>query len=143
MHALCLGSISEGRLAAYEIRARPADRQAESGIVPLQGPLGPDSSARRLDVAPLRFASARVRPRPSRDESNGRATTMRLRVIPRPAPGTRTVLMKGSAPVFTGSGATTCLCGACGLALAKKTSRGQVCDFVIKCPGCGSFNELP
>jgi DNA-directed RNA polymerase subunit RPC12/RpoP len=69
--------------------------------------------------------------------------TTTLKIIRKPGANTRTVLMRASAPVLTGRGTTTYLCGACGLTLVKHTGRRQLHELVIKCPGCGSYNEVP
>lgn len=70
--------------------------------------------------------------------------TKTLRIIPRPAANTRTVVMKAAAPVITGRGGSTAYrCGGCRLTLVKGIQKARVINVVIRCPGCGSFNDVP
>jgi hypothetical protein len=69
----------------------------------------------------------------------------RLKVIPEPAPGTRSVFVqppeKAKFPFMRGQGAFDLLCGSCDSILAKNIVDGQVRGVVFKCPDCGSFND--
>jgi hypothetical protein len=68
----------------------------------------------------------------------------RMKVIPRPAPNTRSVLapdFKG--PVMKGTGPLRYTCGSCGVTLLRYVEYNQVQNIVIKCGGCSSFNEIP
>ena len=74
---------------------------------------------------------------------------MKLKVIPKPAEGTRTVLVpkRNVLPVIKGNippehGGLTFQCGNCGAPLINGVKKGQVRNIVIKCPLCGSYNEV-
>jgi len=68
-----------------------------------------------------------------------------LSVIPEPKPNTRTVLIpKGDFPVLRGEGNLDLICGKCGQILVESAGRGiWLKNFVIQCPKCKSFNEIP
>lgn len=69
--------------------------------------------------------------------------TYKMRVIPEPAPGTRGVLMPGfKGPVLTSFGPLSYTCGACEAVLLKDMDFKQVKNAVVKCGGCGAFNEI-
>lgn len=72
-----------------------------------------------------------------------RPKPQRLRVIPEPGEGTRTILAPDHAPLIRGGGGVIDLsCGKCGTLLAvDMASRYQASNIVFKCPSCGSFNE--
>ncbi len=63
-------------------------------------------------------------------------------VIAEPAPNTRTVLVPGFAgPVVKGAGSLDYRCGGCGATLLENVEFEQIRNIVVKCFGCGSFNE--
>jgi ribosomal protein S27E len=72
-------------------------------------------------------------------------TKVKLRTIPMPAEGTRTVLeLQGKFPAFKGKGDTDLVCGNCGQVLVEGMGGDAVIkNIVIKCPNCGNYNELP
>lgn len=70
--------------------------------------------------------------------------TRRMKVIPEPAPDTRSVLVptfKG--PAMKGNGALSYTCGSCDTTLFRNMDYKAVQGLVVKCGGCGSFNEIP
>jgi phage FluMu protein Com len=72
-------------------------------------------------------------------------TKVKLRTIPTPAEGTRTVFeLRGLFPAFTGKGETDLVCGNCGQVLVEGIGSDAIIkNIVIKCPKCGNYNELP
>ncbi len=72
---------------------------------------------------------------------------IKLPVIPKPAEGTRAILVpeKGVIPVIKGTGGDIdLLCGNCGIVLASGLVPTQkIVNIVIKCPNCGSYNDTP
>ena len=68
----------------------------------------------------------------------------KLKVTPEPETGTRTVLLPTPAktPVIRGSGDVSHACGECEARLIENISAGQLQGIVIRCPECGTFNEL-
>jgi len=74
---------------------------------------------------------------------------MKLRIISKPQEGTRVVFIpeKNVIPVIQGEipldqGGVTMQYGKCGTPLANKVKPNQVRNIVIKCPTCGSYNEI-
>ena len=71
---------------------------------------------------------------------------IKMDLIEEPPEGTRTVLIPEVAPVFRGEGAgkgdVNYLCGRCSTILIETMPQGSVRNIVIKCPKCGSFNEV-
>lgn len=70
---------------------------------------------------------------------------VKLRIIPRPAEDTRTVLeLRGMFPAFKGKGETDLVCGNCEQVLVEGIGGDAVIkNIVIKCPKCGNYIELP
>jgi predicted RNA-binding Zn-ribbon protein involved in translation (DUF1610 family) len=70
--------------------------------------------------------------------------TRRMKVIPEPKAGTRSVLLPTPAkvPVMRGSGDVSHACGECEAHLIENISAGQLQGLVVCCPECGTFNEL-
>ena len=69
---------------------------------------------------------------------------IKMKVIPEPAPNTRSVLMpefKGA--VMTSKGSLDYYCGNCDITLFRRIDYKQVQNLVVKCGGCGAFNEIP
>lgn len=68
-----------------------------------------------------------------------------LKVIPKPAPMTRTILeVEGDTNIhFRSGGDIDLVCGGCGENLAEKMNAGQVEYIVLKCNACGSYNDVP
>ena len=72
-------------------------------------------------------------------------TIQRGRIIPEPQPNTRTILAPRQAPVIKGKGkGDDCiLCGKCGITLVSDLDATTVIkNIVIKCPDCGTFNDI-
>lgn len=67
---------------------------------------------------------------------------VRLRIIPKPDEGARSVIQGEAKPFIKGTGQTNCLCGKCGEVLLEAIKPGQVKNVVFRCPTCGSYNEL-
>jgi hypothetical protein len=74
---------------------------------------------------------------------------IRMRVIPKPAAGTRTVLVQAGPddgadcrPMFTGPSDVDQLCGTCGRILVQGVPLGQLRSTVLRCRRCGSCNDL-
>jgi len=68
---------------------------------------------------------------------------IKLKVIPEPAKGTRAIIRGDKAPLLRGEGQFNYLCGKCGTVLLKGIQEGQVTGIVLRCAGCGSFNDTP
>lgn len=72
----------------------------------------------------------------------------KLRVIPEPEPGTRTVFSigtkfeqdKNKIP-FMGKGITDYVCGNCGRMIGRGINLNQIKNIVVKCPKCKSYLE--
>jgi len=79
-----------------------------------------------------------------RENSSRRHAKMPLDVIPEPTPDSRTTfILKGLRPAFSGPGDVDFSCGNCGQILIEGAGEGlAIDDVVIKCPNCGSFNEI-
>jgi hypothetical protein len=72
----------------------------------------------------------------------------KLRVIPKPKEGTRTVLVLKPNPdkpstVFKGQGDLNLICGYCESILCEGINAGQIRNMVLKCPVCNNYNEIP
>lgn len=73
--------------------------------------------------------------------------TTRLRVIPEPAPNTRTVLNNPEADAsfvfMTGpnTNAPDLVCGSCDRVLVHGVPRAKISAIVFHCPTCGAFND--
>lgn len=67
---------------------------------------------------------------------------IRLPVIPKPAEGTRVVLEGDAKPLAKGTGPLNYLCGNCGETLLEGIEKGEVTNIVLRCPYCGSYNDL-
>jgi DNA-directed RNA polymerase subunit RPC12/RpoP len=68
----------------------------------------------------------------------------KMTVISEPEPNTRSVFeptFKGR--LIKGSGPLSYKCGKCGATLLRHVEYKQVMNMVVKCGGCGSFNEIP
>ncbi len=68
---------------------------------------------------------------------------IKLRVIPKPAEGTRSVInLTGPGTVaFSGHGDVVLECGNCGEPLAENVQEGQLSNLVIRCNNCAEYNE--
>jgi len=69
----------------------------------------------------------------------------KLRVIPEPVEGTRTVLKPKIGevlPVVKGGGDLNLLCGNCGAKLVEGINEGQIGNMVIRCSVCGNYNDV-
>ena len=67
----------------------------------------------------------------------------KLKIVPEPELGTRTVFVGKILPFLKGSGDLNLLCGNCKAILAKRINEGQVRNIVIQCPICKFYNEIP
>ena len=69
--------------------------------------------------------------------------TIRMAVIPEPAPNTRSVLMYvGPGTVaMRGQDNVTMVCGNCGSPILEGMKTIQVRNLVFRCNKCGAFNE--
>ena len=68
-----------------------------------------------------------------------------LSVIPEPDPGTRAMFCRtGDGTVAFGAfGSNVALvCGKCGAHLTEGIPSGGIANIVLRCNGCGSFNEV-
>jgi len=69
--------------------------------------------------------------------------TRKMRVVPPPEPRIRVILEPERAPVVTGVGAVTYLCGGCEQPLLEQVAKGEIYGTpVLKCPACGAYNEF-
>jgi DNA-directed RNA polymerase subunit RPC12/RpoP len=70
--------------------------------------------------------------------------TRKAKVIPEPAEGTRSVMFTAKqVPLIRDEGDLNYVCGSCDFVLVKDANQEQlVVDIVVKCPKCGSFNEI-
>lgn len=74
-----------------------------------------------------------------------------MEVVPRPNPDVTTIL-EYAGPLlfcfvnpyayFLGVGEVDYLCGACGVTVAERTSRGKIANMVLRCAKCRSYNSL-
>ncbi len=71
-------------------------------------------------------------------------TARKMKVISEPGADNRTVLLPTPAktPVIRGSGSVSHACGECEARLIENISAGQLQGIVVRCPECGTFNEL-
>jgi len=68
----------------------------------------------------------------------------KMKVIPEPAPRTRAVIMSSVAPVISGPGSEDFACGNCEkLLIVGIGASSKFTSIVVRCPGCGAFNETP
>lgn len=70
--------------------------------------------------------------------------TLQLKVIPEPAPNTRAIFIYDGEGTVIMSGVETGLsmnCGNCNAPLIRGLRRDQVSGLVLRCKGCGSFND--
>ena len=99
---------------------------------------------------PIAYRIEQARPRydPARAAIPAQGAEMqmmhKLKVIPEPKAGARLVLLPTPAktPVMRGSGDVSHACGECEAHLIENIFAGQLHGTVIRCPECGSFNEL-
>lgn len=69
----------------------------------------------------------------------------KMHVIPEPAEGARAVIAGGRAPLIKGepgAGSASYSCGSCGTVLIEGVETDQVGGIVLKCPNCGSYNQV-
>lgn len=70
----------------------------------------------------------------------------KLKIIPKPQEGTRTVLVTkaGAGLTFFGDeGDLNLVCGNCGAILCEKMKEGQIRNIVLQCPICRLYNDIP
>jgi len=70
--------------------------------------------------------------------------TIQLCVIPEPDPNTRTVFIYSGEGTVVMRGVETGLsmnCGKCSAPLVQGIPRNRILGVVLKCKGCGAFNE--
>ena len=63
-------------------------------------------------------------------------------IIPEPAPGTKTIIDQKVLPIAVSSGDVNILCGSCSSVLFQGMAADTIFNMVVKCPKCGSFNEV-
>jgi len=70
---------------------------------------------------------------------------IKLHVIPEPAEGTRSVIIRegeGTAVFRNDDGPNVVMdCGACDARLVQGVPVGQIENVVVRCNGCGAYNE--
>ena len=67
----------------------------------------------------------------------------KARLISEPKQDTRTIIAPQKGPAFKGDGGNTIECGACEALLVDSLGPNVVIEnVVVKCPSCGSFNEI-
>jgi len=66
----------------------------------------------------------------------------RMFVVPEPRPGTASVFVSNSAPVFAGEGDISYMCGGCGTVLIAFVAQDQIQGLIFKCPTCGVYNQI-
>jgi hypothetical protein len=97
------------------------------------------------NASPVDSTAAHVFPE-QREQQRSQIRARRLGIIQEPAPLTRSVV-RGSGkeirPLFVGQGDLNCLCGKCGINLAKSVWDASVGNVVVECPGCRAYNEFP
>ena len=72
---------------------------------------------------------------------------IKAQVIPEPEEGKRTVFNLQFAPAIHGEGEmkgdVSIQCGNYGVTLIDTIKLGAIRNIVVKCPECGSFNDIP
>lgn len=68
---------------------------------------------------------------------------VKLKIIPKPEPNTRTVFVTTVLPVIKGVGNVDLICGNCKAVLIDGINKGQISNIVIQCPICKFYNEIP
>jgi DNA-directed RNA polymerase subunit RPC12/RpoP len=67
----------------------------------------------------------------------------KLKTIPEPKKGTRTVFASKTLPVIRSKGGNTAyLCGNCGAKLGENIIEGKFKNVVLKCPTCNLYNDV-
>jgi DNA-directed RNA polymerase subunit RPC12/RpoP len=67
----------------------------------------------------------------------------KLKTVPEPKKGTKTVYASKTLPVIKSKGGkTTYLCGSCGAKIGETIIEGKFKDVVLKCPTCSLYNEV-
>ncbi len=67
----------------------------------------------------------------------------KLKIIPEPKKGTKTVFASKTLPVIKSKGGKTAyLCGNCGAKIGETILEGKFKDVMLKCPTCNLFNEV-
>ena len=77
-----------------------------------------------------------------------RVLDKKLKVIPKPKEGTRTVFVrkpneKSFSTYFNGKGDLNLICGYCETMLCEGINAGQIRNIVLQCPVCNNYNEIP
>jgi hypothetical protein len=101
-------------------------------------------SFRRATSLPMGAESGRTHPTMGKNAAKRRARTIRMVVIPKPEPGTRSVIDRigEGTVVFTGTLTTTTMaCGKCGAPLIRGMRVDQIQHIVLRCNACGAYNE--
>jgi hypothetical protein len=71
-------------------------------------------------------------------------SNLKLKVIPKPADGSRIVVKsdsENSTILFKGKAGHDLRCGECDAVLAEKVGENQFCGPVFLCGGCDSYND--
>lgn len=80
----------------------------------------------------------------ARGKPTPRKLHIKLHVIPEPAEGTRSILVKTTPGLLIQAKDAPNVvmdCGACGERLVQGCRSNQIANMVIKCSECGAFNE--
>ena len=75
-------------------------------------------------------------------ESKETISGKKANIIPEPAPGTKTIIDQKVLPIAVSSGDVNILCGSCSSVLFQGMAADTIFNMVVKCPKCGSFNEV-
>lgn len=83
------------------------------------------------------------KPKPKVPGTRARERRIKLMVIPKPEPNTRTVLnFTGEGTVIMkGDGNVIMECGNCAVPLTDGVNVAQLHSIVFRCPNCGEYNE--
>lgn len=69
-------------------------------------------------------------------------STRAMRVIPEPAASASVLVAGCKGPVVKSFGPLSYTCGQCGITLLKDVEFKQVQNAIVKCGGCGAFNDI-
>ena len=72
-------------------------------------------------------------------------TDIKLKIIPKPDDGRRSIIMPPSEnepTIIKGPGNIDLICGNCGAILAKEVEENQIKNVVLYCNQCNNYNEV-
>jgi hypothetical protein len=70
-------------------------------------------------------------------------TVYMMRVRKSVDPQKESILVSTVSPVMKSKGMSDYICGSCSTVLLSSVSYKQVQHIVVKCPECGSYNDIP